>query len=109
MSPQRSGACAASTACVRSLRRRAELNTSLLAAGLLDELFLTIAPKLAGGSGALTIIGDTPPNEPLDAQLVWLLEHDGELFARYRVRATRDPAADHCSSPRAPGDQPTRS
>jgi riboflavin biosynthesis pyrimidine reductase len=64
------------------------LNTSLLSAGRLDELFLMVAPKLAGGSpGARTIIGDTPLNEPLDARLVWLLEHDGELFARYRVRA----------------------
>ena len=41
------------------------LNASLLAAGLIDELFLTTrAGKLAGGAGALTIIGDAPLDEP---------------------------------------------
>ena len=61
------------------------LNASLLSAGLVDELFLTTVPKLAGGAGALTIIGPAPLDEPLDAQLRWLLECDGELFARYRI------------------------
>ena len=61
------------------------LNASLLAAGLVDELFLTTVPKLAGGAGALTIVGAAPLEEPLGARLHWLLEHDGELFARYRV------------------------
>lgn len=61
------------------------LNTSLLAASLIDELFLTTVPKLAGGAGALTIVGAAPLDEPLDARLEWLLEHDGELFARYRI------------------------
>ena len=61
------------------------LNASLLAAGLVDELFLTTVPKLAGGAGALTIVGAAPLEEPLGARLRWLLERDGELFARYRV------------------------
>jgi riboflavin-specific deaminase-like protein len=61
------------------------LNASLLAAGLVDELFLTTVPKLAGGAGALTIVGPAPLDEPLDARLLWLFEHDGELFARYRI------------------------
>jgi riboflavin-specific deaminase-like protein len=61
------------------------LNASLLAEGLVDELFLTTVPKIAGGAGALTIVGAAPLDEPLDAELVWLLERDGELFARYRV------------------------
>jgi riboflavin-specific deaminase-like protein len=59
------------------------LNASLLAAGLIDELFLTIVPKLAGGAGALTIVDDAPLREPLALELVWLLESAGELFARY--------------------------
>jgi 5-amino-6-(5-phosphoribosylamino)uracil reductase len=63
------------------------LNASLLVAGLVDELFLTTVAKLAGGAGALTIVGAAPLAQPLDAELVWLLESDGELFARYRVRA----------------------
>jgi riboflavin-specific deaminase-like protein len=61
------------------------LNASLLTSGLVDELFLTTVPKLAGGAGALTIIGPAPVDEPLDARLRWLLAHDSELFARYRI------------------------
>ena len=59
------------------------LNASLLAAGLVDELFLTTVPKLAGGAGALTIVGAAPLEEPVGARLRWLLESDGELYARY--------------------------
>jgi 5-amino-6-(5-phosphoribosylamino)uracil reductase len=61
------------------------LNASLLAAGLVDELFLTTVPMLAGGAGALTIVGDAPLREPLALELVWLLESGGELFARYAL------------------------
>ncbi len=61
------------------------LNSSLLAHGLLDELFLTTVPKIAGGAGALTIMGEAPLAEPLDLRLVWLLEAEGELFARYAL------------------------
>lgn len=63
------------------------LNASLFAAGLVDELFLTRVPKIAGAAGALTITGDAPLREPLDARLLWLLEHDGALFARYAIGA----------------------
>jgi riboflavin-specific deaminase-like protein len=61
------------------------LNASLLTAGLIDELFLTTFTKLAGGAGALTIVGDVPLGEPLGVELVWLLECAGELFARYAL------------------------
>lgn len=61
------------------------LNASLLADGLIDELFLTTVPKLAGRAGALTIMGEAPQREPLDLRLVWLLEAEGELFARYAL------------------------
>jgi|SRR5680860_958774 len=57
------------------------LHGSLEAAGLVDELFLTIAPKLAGG-GAPTIVEGALPGVA-ELELVWLLEQDGELFARY--------------------------
>jgi riboflavin-specific deaminase-like protein len=63
------------------------LNASLLAAGLLDELFLTLVPKLAGAAGSLTIADDAPLAEPLALELIWLLECEGELFARYAVGA----------------------
>lgn len=58
------------------------LHGSLQAAGLVDELFLTIAPKLAG-SGAPNILEGTLPDVS-ELELAWLLEQDGELFARYR-------------------------
>lgn len=61
------------------------LNASLLAAGLVDELHLTVVGKLAAGAGALTIIGGAPIDEPVEARLASLLECEGELFARYEI------------------------
>ena len=58
------------------------IHAALEAAGLVDELFLTIAPKLAGG-GAPRIL-DGPLPGVVEFELAWLLEEDGELFARYR-------------------------
>ncbi|MFN8164183.1 MAG: dihydrofolate reductase family protein [Solirubrobacterales bacterium] len=57
------------------------LHSELQAAGLVDELFLTIAPKLTG-AGPSILEGELPDAAPLE--LTWLLERDGELFARYR-------------------------
>jgi riboflavin biosynthesis pyrimidine reductase len=57
---------------------------AMAAAGLVDELFLTIAPKLAGGGAPRILEGDLPAVAELE--LAWLLEEDGELFARYRRR-----------------------
>lgn len=63
------------------------LNQSLLDTGLIDEVFWTIAPKLAGGHGPGTIEVDTPAVKiAARLQLVSLHEHDGELFARYRLQ-----------------------
>jgi len=60
------------------------LHGELQAAGLVDDLFLTIAPKLAGGEAPRIIEGALPALVPLE--LSWLLEEDGELFARYSRR-----------------------
>jgi riboflavin biosynthesis pyrimidine reductase len=49
---------------------------------LVDELFLTIAPKLVGGEAPRIVEGVLP--ETAELELAWLLEQDGELFARYR-------------------------
>lgn len=63
------------------------LHGSLQALGLVDEIFLTIAPKLAGDGAPGLVEGDLPGVAELE--LAWLLEEDGELFARYRVRTAR--------------------
>jgi riboflavin-specific deaminase-like protein len=59
------------------------LHAELVGAGLVDELFITRAPKLARNEGPGLLEG--VPGQPLDLELVWLLEEDGELFARYRL------------------------
>ncbi len=58
------------------------LHGELQAGGLVDDLFLTIAPRLSGGEGPRIVEGELPRIEQLE--LAWLLEEDGELFARYR-------------------------
>jgi riboflavin biosynthesis pyrimidine reductase len=60
------------------------LHGALWSAGLVDELLLTIAPKLSGGDAPRIVEGALPGVEELE--LAWLLEQDGELFARYRRR-----------------------
>jgi riboflavin biosynthesis pyrimidine reductase len=57
---------------------------ALFTAGLVDELFLTITPRLLGGSPGPTFI-DSPPLEAETAlTLLQLLRSGDELFARYR-------------------------
>lgn len=60
------------------------LHADLLAAGLVDELFVTIGAKLTGGSGPGMVEG-TLRGEPLELKLRWLLADGPELFARYAV------------------------
>jgi riboflavin biosynthesis pyrimidine reductase len=56
----------------------------LVAASLLDELCLTVAPGLAGG-GAGRILGGEPLPAPAALTLTQLLEDEGWLFARYAL------------------------
>lgn len=60
------------------------LHAEMQRLGLVDELFLTIAPKLTGGEAPRILEGELP--EVAELELAWLLERDGELFARYRRR-----------------------
>ena len=61
------------------------LNASLVARGLIDELFLTTYPVVAGGAGALSIMDGAALGGPLRLTLLSLCEHGGELFARYAL------------------------
>jgi 5-amino-6-(5-phosphoribosylamino)uracil reductase len=61
------------------------LNSSLLAEGLLDELFLTIAPTIAGPGESLTIVEGLSLPEAKELELLTVYEADGHLFMRYRV------------------------
>jgi riboflavin biosynthesis pyrimidine reductase len=58
------------------------LNGQLAAAGLIDELCMTVAPRLTGG-GAKRIVVGPPGAEPNTLELAHVLEEDGFLFCRY--------------------------
>ena len=60
------------------------LHGELQGAGAIDDLFLTVAPKLAGGEAPRIVEGELPA--PVDLELSWLLQEGDELFARYRRR-----------------------
>jgi riboflavin-specific deaminase-like protein len=65
------------------------LNSHLLRAGLVDELFLSLSPKLAGGDAggeALRILAGEPIEPAAALELVSALEHDSHLFLRYRIQ-----------------------
>jgi len=62
------------------------LNSFLFAARLVDELFLTMNPKLVGGAAALTIVAGRELVEPVELDLESVAEADGELYTRWRVR-----------------------
>jgi riboflavin-specific deaminase-like protein len=64
------------------------LNAQLMSEGLVDELFLSLSPKLAGGdamSEALRILSGPELDPPVTLELVAVLEHDSHLFLRYRI------------------------
>ena len=61
------------------------LNSHLLAAGVVDELFLSLSPQLVGGTQEVTIVTGRQLLEPAGAELVWLLEGGGDLFSRWRL------------------------
>jgi len=63
------------------------LHAQLIDAGLVDELFVTHAPKLAGGHGPGLVVDLSEAERGLE--VAWLLYEDetGEIFARYRTNA----------------------
>jgi riboflavin-specific deaminase-like protein len=94
------------TEIMRSLRQNHQVRTllceggpslfgSLLKEQLVDELFLTVAPKLSGGSTDPTITVGDPLPELAQMRIAWLLEHNDSLYLRYRLkRPTPSPRAD---------------
>jgi 2,5-diamino-6-(ribosylamino)-4(3H)-pyrimidinone 5'-phosphate reductase len=60
------------------------LNTALFKANLVDEIFLTIAPKLLGGEEPLTIVKGASLGV-IHLELRSLVELVGELFLKYGV------------------------
>jgi len=66
------------------------LAADLFAAGLVDELFLSLSPKLAGelpGGGGMRILAGVALDPPVELQLLGVLESDSHLFLRYGVLA----------------------
>lgn len=61
------------------------LNAALFSEGLIDEVFLTLAPKLIGGSDPLTIVKGASFPEPIRLEVRSLVELESELFLRYSV------------------------
>jgi 5-amino-6-(5-phosphoribosylamino)uracil reductase len=60
------------------------LNSFMFAADVVDELFLTLNPKLLGGASALTIVAGRELVEPAEPALVSIAEAAGELYTRWR-------------------------
>jgi riboflavin-specific deaminase-like protein len=63
------------------------LNSHLLAGGVVDELFLTLNPKLIGGAAAFTIVAGRELVDATELGLVSVAEGGGDLFTRWRIGA----------------------
>lgn len=63
------------------------LNHGLISSNLADELFLTLAPKLLGGTAeaAFAILGGGPDLPPINARLLSVYLAGSGLFLRYAV------------------------
>ncbi len=61
------------------------LAAQLIQRELVDELFLSLAPKLAGGEEHLRILAGVEIEPPRQLELIALYEHESGLFLRYRL------------------------
>jgi len=61
------------------------LFSALLQEDLVDELFLSLAPKLTGGGTAPAITAGPELAELRSMSLIWALEHESALYLRYAV------------------------
>lgn len=64
-----------------------QLLGDLLRAGLVDELHLVLATKLAGGHDPITVVTGPALDPPVDLALLSLHESGGYLFLRYGLSA----------------------
>jgi len=58
---------------------------ALLQEDLVDDLFVTLAPKLAGGGQGPTIASGPQLAEPVPARIAWMLERGDSLYLRYTL------------------------
>jgi riboflavin biosynthesis pyrimidine reductase len=58
---------------------------AMLHESVVDELFLTLAPKLAGGGHGPAVSSGPELSEPANLRLRWLLERSGALYLRYAI------------------------
>ncbi len=65
----------------------ATVNGQMLPLGLLDELFITITPKLKGGGAVPGVIEGVglPSHQYLPVSLLSLYHDEGEFYFRYRI------------------------
>jgi riboflavin-specific deaminase-like protein len=61
------------------------LHAELIEAGLVDELFVTLAPKLGGGEGLGLVAGLTAGERALELRSLLTDDQSGELFCRYGI------------------------
>jgi 2,5-diamino-6-(ribosylamino)-4(3H)-pyrimidinone 5'-phosphate reductase len=64
------------------------VNRSFLEARLVDEVFLTLAPKIAGGDPRSLVDGEPLPQGATLPGLASIYLSDSELYLRYRLRHT---------------------
>jgi riboflavin-specific deaminase-like protein len=71
----------------------ASLNWSLFAARAVDEVFVTLCPRVFGGATAPTLVDGAgfPRKLILNAKLVRCERHGQELFLRYRIESPTKP------------------
>jgi 2,5-diamino-6-(ribosylamino)-4(3H)-pyrimidinone 5'-phosphate reductase len=72
------------------------VNRSFLEAQLVDELFLTLAPKIVGGDSRSLVEGEPLPQGATSPRLVSIHLSDSEFYLRYRLTRRAGHARRYC-------------